>query len=315
MNCAWIVEDDEMAFSLENQQLIKEEIAKAIRVAINPLSRTKRLLIGLKDWGLTALIWTVPLGLLAICVGLGLRVISDGKDDATFRSETKHDITDLKSGIKAINESLLALRIKAAISNPADPTSQAEVTTVLASAKKELIPLPLSVIQQGGERFVETAKSTPNVWGLALELISYRTDLNTESQPHGFGPLPRGMNWTYGPSAAEAMAPTPTLRYSAGEGVPSATAARLNRIGKDPNSGTPLGPLFLDMQGGAYRIDNQEIRNVFFRGVEVHYGGAPLILENVTFMNCTFVMDNDTNTRSLGKALLASTPVTFRAIA
>jgi len=66
------------------------------------------------------------------------------------------------------------------------------------------------------------------------------------------------------------------------------------------------------MHGGAYRIDNQQFRNVFFDGVEVHYSGAPLILENVTFINCTFVMDNNTNGRTLGKRLLASASVTFQ---
>lgn len=43
MERAWIAEDDEMAFSPENQRLITDEIDRAIREAINPLSRTKKL--------------------------------------------------------------------------------------------------------------------------------------------------------------------------------------------------------------------------------------------------------------------------------
>ena len=53
-------------------------------------------------------------------------------------------------------------------------------------------------------------------------------------------------------------------------------------------------------------------RSVFFEDVEVHYSGSPIILTNVTFINCTFVMDNGTNARALGLTLLASAKITFR---
>ena len=238
----------------------------------------------------------------------------------SLNSDVKYlqkDVSEIKMTLTSIQGGLLVLQTKAAAANPANPANQEEVKNVLAVAKKESISLPLPIIQEGGDRFIEASRESSNAWEPALQLISYRTVLNAHAWPsNGFGPLPAGKTWSYEPTN-QAMRVVgrllPELLFSAGLGVPSAQAARLNLIGKDANADIPTGPLFLILQGGSYRIDNQEIRSVFFKDVEIHYSGAPLIIENVTFINCTFVMDNGANTRSFGRTLLASERIDFRA--
>ena len=59
-------------------------------------------------------------------------------------------------------------------------------------------------------------------------------------------------------------------------------------------------------------IDGKRIRHVVFDNVEIHYSGKPLILEDVTFINCAFVLENTEPGRKLGEEILASSPVNFR---
>jgi hypothetical protein len=310
-----IAEDEDMAFSSENQQWIRDEIDRAIRIAVNPLSRTKRLLRGLKDWGLTALIWAVPLALLGGCIALGTRLVSDIKEGATFRTHTEDKIAGIEKSLSGVERSLLELRGRAVIANPPNVENQAAAKNILADAKRGSINLPLDIVEKGGEKFIQAAEHDPKAWDTALDFVSYRTELNPNGPPSGFGPLPKGKVWSYGTNGVGFIPgkPIPRLSYSRNFGVPADKAARLDLIGKDANAGIPVGPMFLVMQGGAYSLDNHEIRSVFFDHVEVHYSGAPLILENAVFIGCTFVMDNVANGRLLGIRLLSSNSVTFRA--
>ena len=312
MDRAWLIEDEEMAFSPENQGWVRDEIETALSKAlrgIKPPSGFRKALYTLREWGVLAVILTIIVTLLIFALTQWNTANARLTAEAVFRTHTE-------DRLDGIEKSLLTIRAKAVISNPADSENLAEVTNILAVAKRKSISLPLPVVQEGGEKFIQAAKDTPSAWGAALGLVSYRTVLNSNNGPSGsFGPLPLEKTWVYAPPDQEVMVPgkrKPTLAFSQGAGVPSEQAARLDRIGRNLNAEIPVGPSFLVMQGGAYRIDNQEIRSVFFEDVEVHYSGSPLILKNVTFINCTFVMDNGTNARSLGLTLLESAKITFR---
>lgn len=311
MERVWLAEDDEMAFSPDNQEWIHTQIQNALDRAlkgINPPSGFKKALYFLREWSVLAINFTVILTLLIFALTQWNAANARLTAEAVFRTHTE-------DRLDGIEKSLLTIRAKAVVSNPADSENLAEVRNILAVAKRKSISLPLPIVQEGGEKFIQAAKDTPSVWGAALELVSYRTVLNSNNGPSGsFGTLPRGKTWEYAPPDKEMMVPgkqKPNLSF-ADASVPSEQAARLERIGTNLNAEIPVGPLFLIMQDGAYRIDNQEIRSVFFKDVEVHYSGGPLILKNVTFINCIFVMDNGTNARSLGMTLLASAKITFR---
>jgi hypothetical protein len=51
---------------------------------------------------------------------------------------------------------------------------------------------------------------------------------------------------------------------------------------------------------------------VVYDGVEIHYSGGPMILENVVFISCKFVMDNTAPNRNLAEVLLASDRIDFK---
>ena len=60
------------------------------------------------------------------------------------------------------------------------------------------------------------------------------------------------------------------------------------------------------MTGGAVNLDGEDIRHVIFNGVEIHYTGKPVKLENVTFVDCKFVIENTKPARKLSETILAS---------
>jgi hypothetical protein len=96
--------------------------------------------------------------------------------------------------------------------------------------------------------------------------------------------------------------------------VPADQAARADPIGQDSNASIKYQPSWLIVTGGATSLDGEHFRNVVFDNVEVHYSGAPIVLENVTFISCVFVFDNNDRGRGLGQALLASGNINFRAL-
>jgi len=66
------------------------------------------------------------------------------------------------------------------------------------------------------------------------------------------------------------------------------------------------GNALLIAEGGAARLDNLEAKNVIFKNVELHYAGGPLILTNVYFVNCRFVMDPASNSIELAQTILST---------
>ena len=61
--------------------------------------------------------------------------------------------------------------------------------------------------------------------------------------------------------------------------------------------------------GGALSLDDRYGKNIVFRNVEVHYSDRQLTLEDVIFINCTFVIDNGEAGQKLGADLLTSSPI------
>jgi hypothetical protein len=89
-------------------------------------------------------------------------------------------------------------------------------------------------------------------------------------------------------------------------------AARFETIGKNLNANLTVGSAQLILTGGAVILDDKFVRHVTFQGVEIHYSGKQLRLQDAIFINCTFVMDNTLPARQLGKSLLAESSVTFQ---
>jgi hypothetical protein len=67
----------------------------------------------------------------------------------------------------------------------------------------------------------------------------------------------------------------------------------------------------LILNGGAVSLDDRYVRHAVFEGVEIHYSGKPLKLEDVLFINSIFILENTPSARQLGQTLLASSKVNF----
>src|ERR1017187_10448904 len=184
-------EEDEMAFSPQNEQWIRDEIDKAIREAINPLGRTKKLLLTLKDWGLTALIWTIPLGLLAVAVTLGIRVHSDGRDDATFKTRTEDKLKaiedglkDIRDGIKAIN-TRLDLRDQAGLNIQKFNHALPAVAAAIKSADGLDVDAPEDLKDSLQQQLLRADPRAPGYWPAVAQFVSYRS--RQEAPPSQIG--------------------------------------------------------------------------------------------------------------------------------
>jgi len=93
-------------------------------------------------------------------------------------------------------------------------------------------------------------------------------------------------------------------------------------MGKAPEDIPPQGqegPEFVIVQPSAgsqsslVKLDGHRLKNVIYINLQIEYDGGPVILENVSFINCSFVLQQNDNSSSLAKAVFASTPTSFTA--
>jgi hypothetical protein len=59
-------------------------------------------------------------------------------------------------------------------------------------------------------------------------------------------------------------------------------------------------------------LDGHKFRNVIFQHVSFAYGGGPIILENVAFIDCRFVLPVNEGTASLARSLMQTQRITFK---
>ncbi len=286
----------------------KEWVGEQIQTALTPLRSRgwRRAFYWLREWGILGVVITVFVALIAIAATLGVSAFNRVEDNAKFRQRTEDRLT----GIEA---SIAALRIAQASSNPERRGNQVEAREVLATARKSSLLIPPTVVEQAGDRFIEASSTDPGAWGVALDFVAYRSSLNAPSAPFDRNSaIPLTMNQvTHYNLHSLPDKPQPSMQWLPPM-VPREQAARCDGIGEDQNANLVLQPSWLLITGGTTSLDEMHIRNAVFQNVQIHYSGEALILENVVFINCAFVLDNNNPGRSLSKSLLASGRVTFR---
>jgi hypothetical protein len=284
----------EMALNENDRDWIRLTIGEALR------QKSKGLLAQFKSWS--------PLG---AGVAVGLFVLLQWNGYTIFRVHTEDQL-------KAIEGNLGVLRTLVSSSQPTKKQNQDAAKDILAKARQKTIPsIPESVVGQAGESFIEASQSDASAWPVALDFVSYRSSLNGSAKPSELQPSElqpklvarQKSDFDFHPFADK---PKPKLAAS-NLSLPIEQAARLDSINVDQNKGHTYGPAFLLAIGGAMTLDRMHFRNVVVENVEVHYSGQPLILEDVIFINCAFVFDNNDPGRKLGEAVLASASVNFRA--
>jgi|ERR1039458_8569166 hypothetical protein len=293
--------------------LLQDQIADNLRETIaSEIARLKpkgwrRAAHVLREIGPLAAIIGIVVALLAITLGALYQAFSHVKEEAEFRTNTRNQL-------EGFTAQFIGLRALISANQPQNPQNQTAAKLVLAEARQRSFKLPVDVVEQAGGRFVEAAAEAPQTqaWSVALDYVSYRSSLNSEARPPvEFAPLPPGVTLHYNLAVHPGI--VGKLSFSTGLGVPIERAARADVIGQDGNVGLQLGPAFLSITGGIISIDLYHFRQVIFNGVEIHYSGKPVILENVLFINCKFVVDNDERGRQFAGQVLATAHVTWQA--
>jgi hypothetical protein len=199
-------------------------------------------------------------------------------------------------------------QLEKAAAQAAEPKSQNEVLRIFAESKKSQTPIPPDILASAEKSFIAVSERDPGAWKTVQAFMEYRTYVNslTFIFPATSNP-PEVTNFEITTIPGK---PHPQLNFIP-HGTPIAGAARLQHIGKPTNPNVKLGPTNLIMSGGAVSFDNMDIAHVIFAGIEIHYTGADLRLEDVFFVNCTFVFDNVGRSRMLAENIISSRNVTF----
>jgi len=264
----------------------------------------------------------VFLTLLAITLGALYQSFSHVKEEAAFRQHTEDRLTEIEKGIKGINGTIAALHLAAVSSNPVDSRSVQEVKKVLASARASDTKLDQSIVEDAGKKFIAAAKSTPDAWNAALAFLEYRTFLNTALFPKLVNPIEIKPNT--GPSypfPLQLLKPKPgtenehqiwSMRLTASGGfVSPQDSARIELLSKPQPQGSGMGQFVIEGKADELVLDGFYLKNVTISDADVDYGGGPIRLENVVFINCRFHFVNLKPTRDLGVSILTASAVNF----
>jgi hypothetical protein len=190
------------------------------------------------------------------------------------------------------------------------------VKNLLAVATDQDVKVDPRIVAKTGEKFIGASANNPAAWEGALATADYRSFLNGPAPsletfyPLGSPSFP-GIEMTHYRFGGVEGKPSPQLAPSLRR-VPVALSAHLEFIASPEKQEAQEGPKALLMVGGDLRLDGLSMRSVVLEGVTLHYEGGPVVLENVVFINCQFVIENVVNGRALGSQLLQASNVTFR---
>jgi hypothetical protein len=155
-------------------------------------------------------------------------------------------------------------------------------------------------------------KNNTDAWNALTGLLSYYTSLN--ALPMGLRPLPFGAP-QYDFGGTNGVMELGQISYTGGL-VPIDQAAVGEHIinpARNPDiKEAPQTVVFkANSQDEIAILDGHHLRNVVLINMTVYYGGGPVILENVSFVNCIFKLAQQDKCVSFGRSLFASNPITF----
>jgi hypothetical protein len=295
----------------DDKKWLSDEIARQLKEVIDALKPHgwHKLAHLLRQLGPIIGSCAFVLALFAAVITLGIFATNRISQESEFRGSTQVRLTNIEGRLGGIETNLLALRAAQAASLPTDKKNIAEAKAILNTAKQSATKLPADVVEQSGKAFIDAAAKEPASWTAALDFINYRSSMVVYTRDVKTVDTSGGMtNFNLGPTVSGK--PVPKLSHIP-LGVAPKDAARFETIGQNLNEHLQFGTSQLILTGGAISLDDKYVRHVLFIGVEVHYTGKPLILQDAVFASCTFIFDNTQLGRELGRVLLASSPVNF----
>jgi hypothetical protein len=191
---------------------------------------------------------------------------------------------------------------------------------VLPTAARAGVVVPEKTLSTAYRRLATTnvgpsGASSEDAWKASLALVSYHSffvKAQASSKP------PRAINQFIfflslhrDTGVKEGQFVDPRVIHTYGDDVPIAIAARLEKIGSDPNAGRAFGPNIIVVNVGdvGLNLDDMWMKNAVIIGSKIFYKGGPLRLEQVYFVNCDFQMESVESARLLGQKLLSPAPI------
>jgi hypothetical protein len=182
--------DDDMKLRKEDQEWLTAEISRVVKEAndtlldsLNPRPGLRRVMNWLREWGAISAIWAVPLALLAMVITLGIFAGSGISKNATFQAATEGRLTAIEKGLVEINKQLAQQSITNHAALPLEDfkATLPNLSTALATARKDNLVVPNTVINQLHTKLNLTDSNIPGFWPTAASLISIRSSQSQAS--------------------------------------------------------------------------------------------------------------------------------------
>jgi hypothetical protein len=210
--------------------------------------------------------------------------------------------------VPEVEARMLERKLHQASVTPTDLQSIHEAQKILAVASNARIKIAPTTVEYAGKRFLEASSTNSDAWVAALSFLDYRSLLNASgNSPLAY--LAENVSGTMYFFGSPENATAPQLAHFGH--APISNAAKLNLIGVDFNADRKEGDAYLLVYEGAISIDRMEMKNVVFRDVKVVYSGAPVVMDNIYLVNCTFEMSQTPNSQALSTRLIEGSPITF----
>lgn len=312
---------------MASKQLTESRVREIVREETRPVTRLKKVMLFLREWGSVTALATAFFSLIAIVVTLAIFAGNKISHESQFEGATSEHLRSVDDRLKAIEAKLgdiggklLASQILRLAETPADAKSQSEAMEILASSKKDSAPLPVPVIDRAGEGFLDASQHHPDAWKVALDFAAYRSTLNTAVEPDAVRNGRRIQIGDYGavlsmqikPKAPSSIPVIPVVFRSI-ESTTDADKARVEIMGNQPLRGPGPRYLLMDVMGQPLRLDGMRISHTVIRNAEVVYEGAPVELEDTIFINCVFDFQLKPHGQELIRTLLKSDSISYTA--
>jgi hypothetical protein len=248
-----------------------------------------------------------------------------------------HDVAALKDEVKVnrdninnTNETVKGLLSKAfdkEFSIQTKPTKntleKAEQIIQFAQASNiKIEPVALAKYGAAVARFSEDPALGEIAWRSLKQAVDYRSYLNKD-----YVPLPKDLTeWPnregkyhtsvviVGEIPDSKSKVALSIRFAGGI-VGERDSARIELLAHPQPMGSEIGLYILDGGSTMLGLDGMYLKNVIVRNAQLVYNGGPIRLENVAFVNCTFVLAKNKPTINLGDAILQANSINFSTVA
>ncbi len=203
--------------------------------------------------------------------------------------------------------------------------------TILAIAKSidaKLNPDSLAGYGKSVSALTKVPLLSPAAWRDLTQAVEYRSFLNAEyaPKPSDFTPATGHEDYKntinlFPDRPVDSHVPAVRVGFAGGH-IPQEQSARLESLTDPQPHGSGFG--FFVVEGGnqAIVLDGMYIKNAIVRNARIIYNGAPVRLENVYFVNCTFRFPliekfhlDHQPVRDLSDAILKATAVNYSIVA